>query len=138
MGIFVETNPAAGQGTLFHVTGDVIAASGMRYEERTEDIPRTSAELHRYTQIGFVSKADYDSGRVSSILRALPRPTKQQGVNFWEADPVTGRNEIIWTKENGERYGSGEQRRPIFKCNEWTNLLAVPALHNEGVLRDLA
>ncbi|KAL4779242.1 hypothetical protein BJX76DRAFT_365454 [Aspergillus varians] len=135
VGVFVESNPDYKEGRLFHVTGDVIAASGMRYEERDGYIPADSVHLHAYTQIGWVLQADYHSGRISNILRALPRPTKQQGINFWETDPVTGRHEIIWTKENGERYGPGEQRRPVFKCNEWTHQYAIPKLRDEGVLK---
>ncbi|WEW60030.1 hypothetical protein PRK78_005513 [Emydomyces testavorans] len=136
-GIFVEANPENRQGTVFHVTGDILAASGMRYEERPNYKPEEdSVHLHSLPQIGWVLAADFHSGRISTILRALPTPTKQQGINFWETDPVTGRHEIIWTKENGDRYEPGEQRRPIFKCNEWTNLYAIPALRDAGVLRD--
>lgn len=137
-GVFVETDPKSSRGKLFHVTGDVIAASGMRYEERDNYAPAESRHLHRYTQIGWVLQDDYYSGRISAILRALPRPTKQQGINFWEANPVTGRHDIIWTKEDGEPYRPGEERRPIFKCNEWTNQYAIPALRNAEVLRNLA
>lgn len=32
-GVFVETNPVNNKGMLFHVTGNIIAASGMRYDE---------------------------------------------------------------------------------------------------------
>lgn len=135
-GVFVETDPVNGRGKLFHVTGDIIAASGMMYQERGNFTPGASAQLHRTTQIGWVLKADYDSGKIGTILRALPTPTKQQGLNFWEINPVTGKHDIIWTKENGERYGPGEQRRPTFKRNEWKNLYASPALRNAGVLRD--
>lgn len=137
-GIYVETNQEGYEGKLFHVTGDIIAANGMIYEERENYVAEELAYLYRYddTQIGWVLKADYHLGRISSILRALPKPTKQQGINFWEKDPVTGRHEIIWTKEDGERYGPGEQRRPVFKCNEWTDQHAVPALRQAGVLRD--
>lgn len=137
-GVFVETDQANKAGTLFHVTGDVIAAGGMRYEERDDFVLGPATYLHRYTQLGCVLKADYHSGKISTILRTLPVPTKQQGINFWEKDPVTGRHEIIWTKENGERYGPGEQRRPILKCNEWMDLYAIPALCDAGLLRSIS
>lgn len=97
--------------------------------------PVDFAHLHKYTQIGWDLKADYHSGRISTILRSLPTPTKQQGLNFWESNPITRVHDITWTKENGERYGPGEQRRPIFKCNEWTNLHLIPALRAAGGLR---
>ncbi|KAL5343487.1 hypothetical protein BJX70DRAFT_170580 [Aspergillus crustosus] len=137
VGIFVEKSRARQLGSLFHVTGDVIAASGMRYEERLDCVPTASKTLHNITEIGRVHRDDYYSGRIYRVLAALPTPTKQQGINFWEPDPVTRRHEIIWTKENGERYGPGEQRRPVFKCNEWTHEYAVPTLRNEGILLSL-
>ncbi|KAL3474391.1 hypothetical protein BJX99DRAFT_178167 [Aspergillus californicus] len=135
VGIFVETNPEDDAGIMFHVTGDIIAASGMRYEERRGFTLDQSARLHKATHIGWVRKADCEFGNIGTILRALPKPTKQQGINFWEADPVTGNHEIVWTKENGELYGPGEERRPVFKCNEWTSQYAVPALRNAELLR---
>ena len=134
-GIFVETNHSLGTGTMFQVTGDVISQNGMRYEERVDYRPGSEAPLHRLTQIGVISKADFDAGVVGRILSGLPTPSKQQGLNFWEKDSKTGRHELIWTKENGEPYGPGETRRPTFKCNEWTSQYAIPALRNAGVLR---
>lgn len=116
----------------------MIGANGMRYEERPNFTPGASARLHRMTQIRWVRKEDYDSGKFSTVLRALLTPTKQQGIDFWERNPVTGRHDIIWTKENGERYAPGEERRPTFKCNEWVNEHAIPALRNTQVVRDLA
>jgi hypothetical protein len=132
-GIFVETEQELDKGTLFHVTGDVIAGSGMIYEERDNYAPTKEEHFVRSPQIGWILKTDYHSGRFSNILRALPRPTKQQGLNFWKPDPNHRRTEIIWTKENGEPYGPGEERRPVMKCNEWTEQLAIPKLRAEGV-----
>ncbi|KAM5491176.1 hypothetical protein MaudMau93_002199, partial [Microsporum audouinii] len=135
-GILVETQPDCGKGTMFHVTGDIIAASGMRYAERDFTLEKESTYLHNFPQIGWVQRADFHSGKISAILQELPRPTKQQGINFWEVDPSTGRHEIIWTRQDGERYGPGEQRRPTFKCNEWVHQHAIPALRHAGVLHD--
>jgi hypothetical protein len=135
-GIFVETNPSLGTGTMFQVTGDVISQHGMRYEERFDYRPGSEAPLHRLTQIGVVSKADFERGVVGRILSGLPTPSKQQGLDFWETDPKTGRHELIWTKQNGDPYGPGDTRRPVFKCNEWTSRCAIPALRDAHVLRD--
>lgn len=134
-GVFVEHDPDSGKGTLHHVTGDIIAARGMRYEERRGWTPGQSANLQAITFIGYVSKADFDAGRISDVLRALPTPPKQQGLNFWERNPRTGMHDVIWTKEDGEPYAPGEPRRPIFKCNEWTAQYAIPALWNAKLLR---
>ena len=130
-GVFVETDSEALQGTLFHVTGDIIAQRGMRFEVRENCIPTASKHFHRATQIGWIRKADYP--RIRGILEALPTPTKQQGIDFWSEDPAK-RNKLTWTKQNGELYGPGEPRRPIVKCNEWTHQLAIPVLRQEGIL----
>ncbi|OJD12814.1 hypothetical protein ACJ73_09294 [Blastomyces percursus] len=114
-GIFVETDPD-GRGTLFHVTGDIIAFGGMRYEERSEYRPRESAHYHNIINIGWVLRDDFHKGRIGAILQNLPKPPKQQGPSF-KPDPITGRCPMIWTKPNGEAYEPGEQRRPIIKCN---------------------
>ncbi|KAI1937896.1 hypothetical protein LOZ52_006656 [Ophidiomyces ophidiicola] len=134
-GIFVQLYPDENMGPLFHVTGDIISALGMRYERRDNFFPDKTTHLHRYLQIGWARKADFDLGSFDNILQALPRPTRQQGINFWEKDPVTNRHEIIWVRQDGERYEPGEVRRPIFKCNEWVHQHAIPALRNAGVLR---
>lgn len=133
-GVFVETDRTNGTGTMFHVTGDIIAQSGMRYEEKENWAPGQSARLHRITPIGFVLEDDVDSDKISSVLRSLPTPTKQQGVNFWKRSSEPGAIEIIWTKEDGEPYGAGEGRRPVIKCNEWTDL-AIHTLRSRGFLR---
>jgi hypothetical protein len=136
-GIFILTIPSLGTGTMFQVTGDIISQNGMRYEEKSDYLPGSEAPLHRSILIGVISKTDFDRGVVSTILSSLPTPSKQQGLNFWNKDPQTGRHELIWTKANGDPYGPGETRRPTFKCNEWTSQYAIPALRDAGVLRDL-
>ncbi|KAH8424190.1 uncharacterized protein LDX57_001945 [Aspergillus melleus] len=130
-GIFVETDPETSKGTQFHVTGDIIAASGMRFEVKNNYVPGETKYFHGTTDIGWIRKADYP--RIRPILEALPRPTKQQGIDFWSKDPRR-RNKLTWTKENEEVYGPAEQRRPVMKCNEWTHQLAIPKLRQEGIL----
>ncbi|KAJ5158732.1 Transcription factor [Penicillium coprophilum] len=100
------------QGVFFNVTGDIIAQSGMRFEVKDDYIPTTAEYFYRTTEIGWIRKADFP--RIRDILEALPRPTKQQGLDFWSMDPAK-RNKLTWTKQNGELYGPGEQRRPIIK-----------------------
>lgn len=132
-GVFIETDSGASKGALFHVTGDVIAKNGMRFEVRANYVPSATKYFHKTTVIGWIRKADYT--RIRGILEALPKPTKQQGLDFWSKDRLR-RNKITWTKENGELYGPGEERRPIMKCNEWTHELAIPKLRQEGILID--
>ncbi|KGO73505.1 hypothetical protein PITC_044240 [Penicillium italicum] len=130
-GIFIETDPGTLRGELFHVTGDIIAGSGMRFEVKDSYVPGASRHFLRTTEIGWIHKADYP--RIKDILGALPKPTKQQGIDFWSKDPAK-RNKLTWTKQDGELYGPDEQRRPIMKCNEWTHQLAIPKLRHEGIL----
>ncbi|EGD89999.2 hypothetical protein H112_02472 [Trichophyton rubrum D6] len=61
---------------------DPVNASGMRFETRSNFIARESVHLHNLPQIGWVKKADFDSGRIKALLAGLPTPTKQQGKNF--------------------------------------------------------
>lgn len=130
-GIFVEIDQKTHKGELFHVTGDIIAKNGMRYEVRRDYDPGASRYFHGTTHIGWIRKVDFP--RLAAALEALPRPTKQQGLDFWSKDP-TRRNKLTWTKQNGELYGPDEPRRPIMKCNEWTHELAIPKLRSEGIL----
>ena len=79
-GIFIEADEITREGTMFHVTGDIIAANGMYYEERGPNYrARDSIKLHECPHIGWVLAADYHSGRISEILRALPTPPKHKG-----------------------------------------------------------
>lgn len=70
-------NPKTPDGTLFHVTGDIIGPSGMRYEEKTSYKAANSSHLRSYEQIGWVLPADFHSGNISNIL--ANQPTRQQG-----------------------------------------------------------
>lgn len=133
-GVFVETDLEQGKGTFFHVVGEIYRPSGMKYKEDHDIKPEEIQSFLRKTPMGHVLKADFESGRISEVLRALPVPTRQQGLNWWERDPVTGQHEFIWVQEDGERYADGVMRRPTFKCNEWTSRFAFPALINAGVL----
>ncbi|EPS33418.1 hypothetical protein PDE_08380 [Penicillium oxalicum 114-2] len=133
-GIFVETDPQTQEGTMLHVTGDIITPSGMRFEVKEGYEAGSSIHLHSFPQIGWVPRADMQSRRIETVLRALPTPTKQV-LKFWGKGPESGYHDYIWTKKNGDPYGPGEQRRPIMKCNEWTHQLAIPTLINAGILQ---
>ncbi|KAF2220391.1 hypothetical protein BDZ85DRAFT_180444, partial [Elsinoe ampelina] len=132
--IFVEENSETLDGTMFHVTGDVISSKGMYYQERWTTNPRNDRFFHRLTPLGWVDKTDYDSGRIGEVLKALPTPPKQQGLDFWAKKEEGQPTPMIWTKENGEPYAPGEERRPVFKCNEWLSQCALPALREAGLI----
>lgn len=130
-GIFVEKISENHQGDMIQVTGDIIAGSGMRFEVKDDYVPAATQHFHRTIEIGWIYKADLQ--RLKDVLKALPTPTKQQGLDFWSKDPAK-RNKLTWTKQNGDLYGPDEQRRPIMKCNEWTHQLAIPKLRHDGIL----
>jgi len=130
-GIFIELNRQTQKGVMFHVNGDVIAKNGMRFEVRESFVPEEESYFYKSTTIGWIRKADFT--RLRDTLESLPRPSKQQGVDFWSKDPAK-RHKLTWTKENGDLYGPDEERRPIMKCNEWTHELAIPKLRQEGIL----
>ncbi|KAJ5688499.1 hypothetical protein N7462_002891 [Penicillium macrosclerotiorum] len=129
-GIFVETNQQTGEGKLYHVTGDIISKFGMKFAVKDNHIPHRSARFFGITEIGTIPESSL--GRVYGILDTVPKPTKQQGLDFW--NKYEGDTPYIWVREDGERYGPTEQRRPIRKCNEWTKD-AKKKLVDTGILK---
>jgi hypothetical protein len=64
-GIFVEDNPITKDGIMFHVTGDIIAPSGMRFEMKEGYAAEVSAHLHSYPQGGFHGRiSDQEESRL--------------------------------------------------------------------------
>lgn len=107
----------------------------MWFEVKDNYSPGADRGFYKTTVIGWVRKADYP--RIKGILEALPTPTKQQGIDFWSKGDPGKWNKLVWTKENGDLYGPGEQRRPVMKCNEWTHQIAIPELQDKGTLRKI-
>ena len=73
-GIFVQKDPKAFEGDLFHVTGDIIARSGMHFEVKENYVPGASRQFHKTTEIGWIHKAEFP--KIRGVLEALPTPTK--------------------------------------------------------------
>lgn len=106
--IFVQTQDN-GQGTLFHVKGDI--QRGMTYETRqTSKSPSLSATFVSMSQLGWVGVDDLP--RVDSICRANPPPAKQF---------------------NGPKRINKSQ--PLRRCQEWTDE-TIGYLRANGVLLD--
>ena len=122
--IFVCTNPVDGSGYIHQVTGDLV--TGMRYESKPADDPEDKEIMFSKELLGTVKAAAYPKN-VDDIRRAQPRPGKQKAFNV-----RTGRTEPI--KANGSFYEVGEKKGPLFKCTEWTEQLAIPALMEAGVI----
>lgn len=109
-----EIEVAKGQvlpaGKIFQVTGSI--QNGMLYEQKYGVDADVSVDgLGKGSAIGTVSKADFDSGRVEEICRAVPVPKKQ----------FDGPKRLY-------------PKEPLYKCQEWTRD-AVQALKAAGVLQ---
>lgn len=121
--IFVETE-TSGSGYVHQVTGDLVA--GMRYEAKFAERPEDSEAFHSKDFLGAVSSLAYPSS-IDKICRAQPPPGRRKAVNI-----RSGRTEPV--KIDGTFYAPGETRPQLFKCTEWTEQLAIPALIEANVL----
>ena len=121
--IFVETEPD-GSGYIHQVTGDLV--TGMRYESKRAERPKDSEAFHSKESIGTVLASSYPTG-VDAVCRAQQPPGRQKAFNI-----KTQRTEPV--KAVGTFYQPGEYRNPLFKCTEWTEILAIPALKVAGVI----
>ncbi|KAI1061623.1 hypothetical protein LB506_011855 [Fusarium annulatum] len=111
--IFVEINKD-GSGTLYHVTGDVTSADGMSYE--------------RYTS------PDVHPEQWSSVLASLSTPPQQKASNPRKQGRVEPFKDKIGNYEY-VFYADGEERKPLWKCTEWVEWHAIPALHEHRLLQ---
>ncbi|EJT76856.1 hypothetical protein GGTG_06770 [Gaeumannomyces tritici R3-111a-1] len=108
--IFVETNVQDRSGVKFHVVGDITSSGGMTYESRAAAAP--------------------ERARWDALLRGLPTPPRQKAFNA-----ATGRAELVKAWVPGVVfYEPGEARHVPWKCTEWTNEHALPALWAAGFI----
>ncbi|CAI6091438.1 unnamed protein product [Clonostachys chloroleuca] len=69
-----------------------------------------------------------------SVLRSLPTPPQQKASNPSKQGRVEpfkekiGRHEFVF-------YEPGEERQPLWKCTEWVEDYAIPALHQNGLIQ---
>lgn len=117
--IFVATN-ADGSGWVHHVTGDIVQSQGMTYERKPGREPDLSATFHSKTLIGYVREEGYPVN-MDRILQSVPTPPRQRNFN-----PHTMRYEPC--KPDGTFYAPNESHPPYWKCTEWTQDKAIPAL----------
>ncbi|EFW20641.1 hypothetical protein D8B26_003021 [Coccidioides posadasii str. Silveira] len=121
--IFIVTDDN-GDGYIHHVTGDITA--GMTYQPKQGKQPETSQTFHRKEFLGLVQKSKYPD-EVNRVCMSVPPPHAQKRFN-----PQTMRYEQF--KPDGSFYAPGERRPKYFKCTEWTETKAIPALFQAGVL----
>ncbi|KAI0382929.1 hypothetical protein F5Y04DRAFT_35392 [Hypomontagnella monticulosa] len=122
--VFVETDDD-GSGIKFHVTGDI--TSGMSYESKPHNpqSPDTeeTKELLGYTNARTVPN-EWDA-----LLNQQKPPPKQKAFNI-----ETMKTEPVKSWEPLTFYSPGEQRRPLWKCTEWIEHQALPALYGAGFI----
>lgn len=105
--IFVETDPIAGVGDIFHVHGNI--QDGMAYEHECGRKPEESATFIGKSPLGWVDAAHF--GRIGEICGSIPPPKKQ----------FNGPKRLYPTE-------------PLRRCQEWTQE-AVQVLRDAGVLQ---
>ncbi|KAK3065206.1 hypothetical protein LTS18_005992 [Coniosporium uncinatum] len=127
--IFVETEPSSGKGVIHHVTGDITSANGMRYERKQRDRPEDSRTYHSKEFLGYTIASTYPQSW-NTLLQNVPAPHQQKAFNV-----ATMRTEPFKTLNPLTFYGSGEARPPLFKCTEWTEQRAIPALQSAGLIQ---
>lgn len=126
--LFVETD-ADGGGMRFHVTGDVV--QGMRYESKKSSKPELSETFVTKTFLGRVPIEQFPD-HLESILMGIPAPSRQRIF-------VPERMRYEQCKPDGTLYSAEEEKPPYFKCTEWIEEKAIPALlHGQIVKHDVA
>ncbi|KAF5658267.1 hypothetical protein FDENT_14111 [Fusarium denticulatum] len=130
--IFVETSKD-GSGTLYHVTGDVTSAKGMSYESRNSPDPAQLEGFHSKELLGYTG-FDVHPRQWNALLASLPTPPQQKASNPWKQGRVEPFKEQIGDYEY-QFYSDGEERKPLWKCTEWVEWHAIPALWKHGLIR---
>lgn len=128
--IFVASE-ADGSGVLHQVTGDISSPRGMYYYPSLMDPPEHSETFYSKEQLG-VTDASTHPASWRRILNQLPAPPQQKAFNMKtrQTEPFKTLNPLVF-------YESGEERKPLVKCTEWTLDTAVPALKSAGLIRDI-
>ena len=80
--------------------------------------------------MGWTAKASYPD-EWDTLLSGLRRPPQQKAFNprRLRTEPFKERN-----GNNFVFYEDGEERKPLWKCTEWTDMVALPELINSGLI----
>ncbi|KAF2681283.1 hypothetical protein K458DRAFT_444796 [Lentithecium fluviatile CBS 122367] len=122
--LFVETDPN-GDGRIFHVTGAIADANGMRFEEKMGKRPEDSNTYHQKHYLGQIPAGQYEA--FIQLMQSVPAPPRQRIF-----DPRAMR--LVQCKPDGSLYQPGETVPPYMKCTEWVLERAIPALQQSGFL----
>jgi hypothetical protein len=126
--IFVKDEHMGPGGAVHHVTGDITSSQGMHYELKRGNGER-STTFHSQELIGYTEAATHPQAW-QEVLSRLPTPPKQKEFNM-----KTMKTEPFKTLVPLTFYDPGEDRKPLFKCTEWTETMAIPALLTAGLIR---
>ncbi|KAF4446729.1 hypothetical protein F53441_9662 [Fusarium austroafricanum] len=130
--IFVETNEN-GSGIIYEVTGDVTSIGGMTYESTNAPSPKESENFHSMDLLGY-RNLDIPLEKWNSILSSLPAPPQQKVANTKKQGQVEPFKEKISDSEY-IFYEPGDEKRPLWKCTEWIEQYAIPALWEHNLIQ---
>ncbi|KAF7913327.1 hypothetical protein EAE99_010717 [Botrytis elliptica] len=123
--IFIETSKD-GSGTICEVNGDIVSASGMSYLKFPSPPPESFESFYQSNLLGKIAVSDLEE--VTGVLRSIPPPPRQRWFN-----PKSMKMEAC--KVDGTLYRDEEEVPKFWKCTEWTNEKALPALWAKGLIK---
>ncbi|OBS23267.1 hypothetical protein FPOA_03819 [Fusarium poae] len=130
--IFVQTTKDEG-GMVYHVTGDITSRGGMVYESKPDQNPELSDTFHSLELLGYTS-SDNHPDKWNRVLSALPTPPQQKAANPKNGGSVEPFKQKISDYEH-IFYAPGEKHKPLWKCTEWVELYAIPALQKNNLIQ---
>ncbi|KAF7881944.1 uncharacterized protein EAF02_006632 [Botrytis sinoallii] len=123
--IFIETSQD-GSGTIYEVNGDIVSASGMSYLKFPSPPPESFESFYQRNLLGKIAVSDLEE--VTGVLKSIPPPPRQRWFN-----PKSMKMEAC--KVDGTPYRYEEVVPKFWKCTEWTNEKAIPALWAKGLIK---
>ncbi|KAG5754069.1 hypothetical protein H9Q69_010129 [Fusarium xylarioides] len=130
--IFVQTKKDR-SGTLYHVTGDITSRGGMTYESKKTRNPPQSQTFHSWELLGY-THSDIHPAQWNAVLASLPTPPQQKASNPKKQGQVEPFKEKLGDYQF-IFYAPGEEQQPLWKCTEWVEWYAIPALWEHGLIQ---
>ena len=108
-----------------HITGSI--TDGFVYQARPESAPELSSSYHSKELLGYVRTTDYAA--LEATCRAQPVPTAPQ--QRWSGGANGGYRRC---RENGDFFDDADTVPKLFRCTEWVQEYAVPAIKKSGLV----
>ena len=131
--IFVRTSKSNGSGELYHVIGDITSPDGMSYQRKPTRNPDNSETFFARDFLGYTLSSGHPA-EWDKVLGNLLTPPQQKAPN----PAKMGRTEPFKSKVGPYKYifyEDGEERKPLWKCTEWVEDYALPALYSHGLIQ---